>query len=188
MDNYVYNAFQTYFHTLENVGYVNSRTTKSLLVLDFLFNLIYHDYRGYIKKEDYRIIGEALNCLYGTNCLIPYPDYLKMGKLKLGEMTEVLARVKASEDELKLHDLRIKDNDALISDNIMRIDEQGVRLDDQSTTLTNHENRITTNEGNISQHGIDLSNHEGRIGTLEHTKAMQNNKTVINYIPDINID
>lgn len=43
-------------------------------------------------------IERALNCLFGANCLIPYPDYLKMGKLKLGEMTELAQRVKTLED------------------------------------------------------------------------------------------
>ena len=36
--------------------------------------------------------------MFGTNCLIPYPDYLKMGKLHLGQMTELAHRVKVIED------------------------------------------------------------------------------------------
>ena len=61
-----------------------------------------------VNKEDYLTIERALNCLFGTNCLMPYPDYLKMGKLKLGEMTEMAQRIKNLESEpvLKLvHDL-----------------------------------------------------------------------------------
>ena len=43
-----------------------------------------------------------------ATCLIPYPDYLKMGKLHLGEVTELAQRVKNIEDTevVKLiHDL-----------------------------------------------------------------------------------
>lgn len=32
--------------------------------------------RVYITEPDYRIIQNALNCLYGSSCLIPYPNYI----------------------------------------------------------------------------------------------------------------
>lgn len=98
MDNFVYNAFDGYFQVLEKVGYMKQKNINSLLVLHFFYDLIYHDFRGYISEEDYHTIELALNCLYGTNCLIPYPDYLKMGKLHLGEITELACRVKTLEE------------------------------------------------------------------------------------------
>lgn len=98
MDNFVYNAFDGYFQVLEKVGYMKQKNIDSLLVLNFFYELLYKDYRGYIEKEDYHNIEKALNCLYGTNCLIPYPDYLKMGRLRLGEMTELSHRVKEIEN------------------------------------------------------------------------------------------
>ena len=61
---------------------------------DFMFN----DYRGLLSKNDYCLIENALNCIYGTSCLIPYPDYVKMGRLHLGEMTEMAQRLKNLED------------------------------------------------------------------------------------------
>ena len=113
MDEFVYTSIGRYFHTLQNFGYLSYKNVKSLLVLIFFYNMIYHDYRGLIRKKDYGIIERALNCLYGTTCLIPYPDYLKMGKLKLGEMTEMAQRIKNIEEEpvLKLiHDISTVDN------------------------------------------------------------------------------
>lgn len=113
MDEFVYNAVCRYFEYLHLTGYYKYKDVKSLLVLLFFYDLIYHDYRGLISKEDYRTIERALNCLYGTTCLIPYPDYLKMGKLKLGEMTEMAQRIKNIEEEpvLKLiHDISTVDN------------------------------------------------------------------------------
>jgi len=98
MDEFVYNAVTKYFNVLQTLGYYRYRDVEKLLVLLFYHNLINHDYRGLIKREDYRAIESAINCLYGTSCLIPYPDYLKMGKLKLGEMTELARRVRILED------------------------------------------------------------------------------------------
>ena len=32
--------------------------------------------RVYVTEDDYRIIQYALNCLYGSSCLISYPNYV----------------------------------------------------------------------------------------------------------------
>lgn len=121
MDNFVYDSFDRYFQTLHKLGYVNDRNVQSLLILNYYFNLIYNDYRGYISEEDYKYIEKALNCLYGTNCLIPYPDYLKMGKLRLGDMAELSQRIKTIEDTdvVKVSDLLAgdPDSDVLVIEN-----------------------------------------------------------------------
>lgn len=95
MDEFFYNSVSNYFHALEYSGYMSRKKSESLLVLLFYYNLIYNDYRGRVTQEHYHTIEQALNCLYGSNCLIPYPDYLKMGKLKLGEMAEIIARIES---------------------------------------------------------------------------------------------
>ena len=69
-----------------------------LLVLSFFKDFVFQDYRGILTREDYCLIERALDCLYGTSCLIPYPDYLKMGKLYLGQISEMAERMKAIED------------------------------------------------------------------------------------------
>lgn len=110
MDEFVYNSVSSYFHALSVMGYMKQKSVNSLLVLLFYYHLIYHDYRGYISREDYRAIERALNCLYGTNCLIPYPDYLKMGKLRLGGMTELASRVRTLEDTEVIKPFKSKTN------------------------------------------------------------------------------
>ena len=107
MDEMIYAALTGYYNTLSKVGYYKYDTVFSLLLLSFYRDFVFHDYRGILSREDYAEIERALNCLYGTDCLIPYPDYLKMGKLYLGEITEMADRLKTLEDEpvLKLvHD------------------------------------------------------------------------------------
>ena len=108
MDEIIYNALTSYYHALEKLGYMSNSQAQKLLLLIFYRDFVFNDYRGLISREDYQLIERALNCLYGTTCLIPYPDYLKMGKLHLGEITELAQRVKNIEDTevVKLiHDL-----------------------------------------------------------------------------------
>ncbi len=115
MDEIVYEALVKYYHALELKGYMSYNHSAKLLVLCFFRDFISEDYRGLISEDDYRLIERALNCLYGTSCLIPYPDYLKMGKLRLGEITELSQRVKALEDAQVVkvvHDLDTTEDDA----------------------------------------------------------------------------
>lgn len=98
MGEILYEAFSKYYHALELKGYMSKAHSNKLLILAFFWDFTYNDYRGILSKEDYCLIEKALDCIYGTSCLIPYPDYLKMGKLHLGEITEMAQRVKTLED------------------------------------------------------------------------------------------
>ena len=98
MDEVAYEALSTYFNVLEKTGYLADEHVYKLLVLLFYKDFVFNDYRGYLTREDYSLIEKALDCLYGNTCLISYPDYLKMGKLHLGEATEFACRLKAIED------------------------------------------------------------------------------------------
>jgi hypothetical protein len=116
MDSIVYNAITKYYAALSKLGYYKYGDVFSLLVLCFLRDFVYQDYRGILNKSDYSIIEKALNCLFGSNCLIPYPDYLKMGKLHIGEMTEMAHRVKTLEETevLKAFDGNDENSDIMI--------------------------------------------------------------------------
>ena len=110
MDNIVFNTISEYYKVLQRRGYHSYADVKKILVLSFYWNFVTSDYRGLIRKEDYSLIERALNCLFGSTCLIPYPDYLKMNKLHLGQVTEIAQRMKKIEDTpvLKLiHDTSI---------------------------------------------------------------------------------
>lgn len=116
MDEILYEALIKYYHALEKTGYLSVPHSYKLLVMCFYRDFIYHDYRAKLSKRDYCLIEKALNCIYGTSCLIPYPDYLKMGKLHLGEMTEMAERVKILEgtDVVKvIHNLEDAEGDCL---------------------------------------------------------------------------
>jgi hypothetical protein len=126
MDEIVYNAYESYFNTLCKTGYISQVNVEKLLVLNFFWELVSNDYRCHLSSEDYSIIEQALNCLFGSTCLIPYPDYLKMGKLKIGEMSEMACRLKSLENNnvLKLiHDLTSADNADSESDVVVFAEE-----------------------------------------------------------------
>ena len=105
MDEILYNALSSYYHALELKGYMSKAHSDKLLVLAFYRDFMFHDYRAVLSKSDYRLIEEALDCLYGTSCLIPYPDYLKMGKLHLGEMTQRLKNLEETDVVKVIHNL-----------------------------------------------------------------------------------
>ena len=121
MDKVLYDSLYRYFTTLARVGNVSYASVDKLLVLMFYKHFIYEDYRGNLSKEDYSIIEKALDCLFGSTCLIPYPNYLEMGKLHLGDMTEVSQRIDQNESYAKDIDSRLKLNDAVTADNVRRI-------------------------------------------------------------------
>lgn len=98
MDEILFEALSKYYHALELRGYMSKSHSIKLLVLSFYRDFMFHDYRGMLSEKEYCFIEKALDCIYGTSCLIPYPDYLKMGKLHLGEVTEIAQRMKTLED------------------------------------------------------------------------------------------
>ena len=98
MEEIVYNSLSSYYNALNKLGYMSYPNAQKLLVLAFYNDFVFKDYRGLLSREDYFAIEKALDCLYGSTCLIPYPDYLKMGKLYIGETTELAHRVKTLED------------------------------------------------------------------------------------------
>ena len=116
MDEMIYSALGRYYNTLGNTGYMSYANVQKLLLLVFYRDFVFEDYRGLLSREDYLLIERALNCLYGTTCLIPYPDYLKMGKLHLGEITELAQRVKNIEDTdvLKAFESDVSDESDII--------------------------------------------------------------------------
>lgn len=109
MESYLHNSFSTYFKSLKHLGYVKDKDAQALLIYNFLFNLITTNYRFKISKEDYSIIERYLNSLYGRNCIMPYSDYLKMGKLNIGELTEISNRLSVAENNIQDHETAISE-------------------------------------------------------------------------------
>lgn len=48
---------------------------RKLLVFIIIQEIVDEDCFGILNEEDYAAINKALYCLYGSTCLIKYPDY-----------------------------------------------------------------------------------------------------------------
>ena len=104
MNEVVYNSIVRYFSTLSSLGYVNYEDVNNLLFLIAIHEFIYNDFRGFITEDDYREIERVLYKIFGTSCLIPYPEFCKnndMNKLHLGDISELAYRVEINENNIK---------------------------------------------------------------------------------------
>ena len=123
MDRIIYDALSSYYHALEVKGYMSSSHAWKLLLLIFYRDFTLEDYRGLLSRDDYHLIERALDCLWGSSCLIPYPDYLKMGRLHLGETTELAQRLRNLENEPVLKVMHSMDGQDDPDSDIMIVEE-----------------------------------------------------------------
>lgn len=94
-----YNSLNRYFDSLINRGYVSLREENKVLALITIEEMVNCDFRGDINKEDYDKISNALYSLFGTSCLIPFPEYITdMDRIHIGDITELANRVEAIEN------------------------------------------------------------------------------------------
>lgn len=69
-------AIDKYFNTLSKLGYRNYNSVSKLLVLLFIEEILDNpEYSFYITEDDYKVITNALCCLYGNDCIIDIPEY-----------------------------------------------------------------------------------------------------------------
>ncbi len=98
MDDLLYESCSRYFTNLSNYGYRRNEDVKKLLFYVFVNELV-NTTSVVITEDDYRSLEKALYCLYGTTCLIPYPNYCyKVMDGHLGNIPELVARVVKLED------------------------------------------------------------------------------------------
>jgi len=118
MEELLYNAYLRYFTSLGNFGYKSDKEVKKLIFYTFIQELV-NTTSIAISKEDYKHLENALYCLYGTSCLIPYPDYCENPMfLHLGDVAELSARVDILEE--KVEDLEyLKDLDYVLTDGVL---------------------------------------------------------------------
>lgn len=111
MEKILSETLQTYFKTLENFGYLNYKKVDKILTLIAIHEFTQYDFYGYLKQDDYHEINKLLYCLFGTECLIPYPNFCinpDMNKLRLGSLSELAyilnrkeQRQNIAEDEMR---------------------------------------------------------------------------------------
>lgn len=98
MDDLLYNACLRYFTSLADFGFKSEADVKKLLFYVFIQELV-NTTSIVISEENYKHLENALYCMYGTTCLIPYPDYCERPMYAhLGDIAELSARMAKTED------------------------------------------------------------------------------------------
>lgn len=74
-NNMAYIGICNYFQTLSTFGYKSYGEVNKLITLLFIEDLLRSSFSLYISEDDYRTITRVLYCLFGSTCLIPYPEF-----------------------------------------------------------------------------------------------------------------
>lgn len=70
-------ALNEYFTILSQTGYIEYNKVKGILGLLLVDSFLNTELNTYVTEEDYNIMVKFLYCIYGKNCLISYPQFLK---------------------------------------------------------------------------------------------------------------
>ena len=73
IDNILEKSLATYFNTLVSTGYKCYNDVNKLLFLSMIEEITSGPLSHYVSDSDYNSINNALYCIYGTTCIIPYP-------------------------------------------------------------------------------------------------------------------
>ena len=119
MDNLLYDTLDKYFTSLANYGYRNDTDLFKILFYIFIQELVSTP-SVVISEEDYRHIENALYCIYGTSCLIPYPKYCENAMyLHLGDIVEINKRLEESERSVE----EIRNNVEQLGDDVDTLED-----------------------------------------------------------------
>ena len=100
-----YDSIFRYFKDLSLYGYKKYNDVYKLLALIAIEEIVTGYFSNFITEEDYKVLNNTLNCLYGSTCLIPYKQFkiqdnsvnvYNMSPIRISE--DYLARI--SEDRL----------------------------------------------------------------------------------------
>ena len=111
LDNMAYTGVSNYFQALSTFGYKGYKEVNKLLVLLFIEDLLRSSFSLYIDEEDYKTITNVLYCLFGSTCLIPYPEFAVNTSLVQALNNDIL---RFSEDELSEDDILRFSEDELL--------------------------------------------------------------------------
>lgn len=76
LDNLAYEGVKRYFRTLSKFGYKSYKEVNKLIVLLFIEDFLREPFNLYIDEKDYKVIANTLYSLFGSTCLIPYPEFV----------------------------------------------------------------------------------------------------------------
>lgn len=75
LTNLAYTGVSNYFRIISKIGYKSDEEVNKLLTLIMLEDMLRGMLSLYICEKDFRSIQNALYYLYGSSCMIPYPEF-----------------------------------------------------------------------------------------------------------------
>lgn len=99
--NDTYCNINHYFETLKKLGYYKPNDVYKLLIMIFITReLLGQRFVSFINQNDYNSISKALNCLYGTSCLTPFPTWKRTPKRGTVYINDNFNKIRFTEDSL----------------------------------------------------------------------------------------
>lgn len=184
MDNVVYESIKRYFTSLSMFGYKSYNDTYKLLYIISIRDFIYNDFRGLITEDDYRIIGKSLYNVFGTTCLLPYPQFCKskgMNNLHLGSITELAHMVQRTQELFEQYKQDISGTVDTYEQNVdKKIDTLETTIDEYKTSTDQTiDNYKTSTDQTIKAYKTEIHNSEADFiqqvnnSEMEYNKAME---------------
>lgn len=69
---------ENYFNILSQTGYYKYPSVYKILVFLFIDDILNTEMNTFITEDDYKLMVDILECLYGSECLIPYPEFKEL--------------------------------------------------------------------------------------------------------------
>ena len=178
MDNVVYESIKRYFTSLSMFGYKSYNDTYKLLYIISIRDFIYNDFRGLITEDDYRIIGRSLYNVFGTTCLLPYPQFCKskgMNNLHLGSITELAHMVQRTQELFEQYKQDISGTVDTYEQNVDK------KIDTLETTIDEYK---TSTDQTIGAYKTEIDNSETDFIQQVNDSEMEYNEAMESIVND----
>ena len=178
MDNVVYESIKRYFTSLSMFGYKSYNDTYKLLYIISIRDFIYNDFRGLITEDDYRIIERSLYNVFGTTCLLPYPQFCKskgMNNLHLGSITELSHMVQRTQELFEQYKQDISGTVDTYEQNVNK------KIDTLETTIDEYK---TSTDQTIGAYKTEIDNSETDFIQQVNDSEMEYNEAMKSIVND----
>ena len=81
-NNELLESLGTYFSALSRLGYMSYFEVDKLIAVLFMGEILDGLFDVLVSEEDFKSITNAINCLHGCSCILPYPNMSRGESIK----------------------------------------------------------------------------------------------------------
>lgn len=184
MDDILYDSLSRYFRSLALSGEASRRDVKGLVFLCAVRRMLYRWMIGAdgTREDDYRQVEKALYALFGTSCLLPYPQFCKqktMDRLHLAPFFALKQKMRLLDKELKEHEEK-----SFRKYNELRADDANIeRKSKLRDKLLDY--RVTNLEKDMDETKEKTEAIRQDVDAVMDTKVVMVNEEFLDDVPDI---